>query len=112
LAKSAILSGIKILCKNAGIELGRIDTVFIAGGLGFFIDKQNAVITGLLPGEFLAKITVCGNLSLKGAAQCLTDPAFLKTCQDIIKRSKSIELAADPSFMDEFADNMLFPDIP
>ncbi|GHT98282.1 hypothetical protein FACS1894142_4400 [Spirochaetia bacterium] len=111
LAKSAILSGIKILCKNAGVDLKEIDTVFIAGGLGFFIDKQNAVITGLLPKEFLAKITVCGNLSLKGAAKCLTDPAFLKTCQHIIESSKTIELAADPAFMDEFAENMLFPDL-
>jgi uncharacterized 2Fe-2S/4Fe-4S cluster protein (DUF4445 family) len=109
LAKSAILSGIKILCKNAGLGLADIETVYIAGGLGFFIDKENAVATGLLPREFLDKIAVCGNLSLRGALRCLAGEAdFLAACEEIIERSVNIDLAADPAFMDEFAENMLF----
>jgi uncharacterized 2Fe-2S/4Fe-4S cluster protein (DUF4445 family) len=108
LAKSAIMSGIKILCKNAGIDLTGIKNVFIAGGLGFFIDKQNAAAVGLLPKEFLNKIFVCGNLSLKGAAVCLTKPEFLSACKKIIEKCEIIELAADPSFMDEFAEHMFF----
>jgi uncharacterized 2Fe-2S/4Fe-4S cluster protein (DUF4445 family) len=108
LAKSAILSGIKILCKNAGLELSRIHTVFIAGGLGFFINKENAVTAGLLPEAFLDKITVCGNTSLEGARLALRDPSFLRSCNEIRAKSSLLELAADPSFMDEFAGNMLF----
>jgi uncharacterized 2Fe-2S/4Fe-4S cluster protein (DUF4445 family) len=108
LAKSAILSGIKILCKNAGVALSDVSVVFIAGGLGFFIDQRNAVSAGLLPGAFLDRIKVCGNLSLKGAVQYLTDPAFLTTAQAIISKSVSLDLAADPDFMNEFAENMLF----
>jgi uncharacterized 2Fe-2S/4Fe-4S cluster protein (DUF4445 family) len=108
LAKSAIMSGIKLLCKNAGLGLGEIEKVYIAGGLGFFIDKQNAVKIGLLPGEFLEKISICGNLSLKGAVQSLGDPAFLQRCGTIIEKSRLFELASDPLFMDVFAENMLF----
>ena len=108
LAKSAILSGIKILCKNAGVKLSEVSVVFIAGGLGFFIDQQNAVRAGLLPRVFLDKIKVCGNLSLKGAVQYLTDPGFLMVAKAIINKSISLDLAADPAFMDEFAENMLF----
>jgi uncharacterized 2Fe-2S/4Fe-4S cluster protein (DUF4445 family) len=109
LAKSAILSGIKILCKNAGLGLADIGTVYIAGGLGFFINKENAVATGLLPGEFLDKIAVCGNLSLRGALNCLEkEGAFLESCEKIIVQSVNIDLAADSAFMDEFAANMLF----
>ncbi|MDR0635787.1 MAG: ASKHA domain-containing protein [Treponema sp.] len=108
LAKSAILSGIKILCKNAGVKLSEVSVVFIAGGLGFFIDQQNAVRAGLLPMVFLDKIKVCGNLSLKGAVQYLTDPGFLMVAKAIINKSISLDLAADPAFMDEFAENMLF----
>jgi uncharacterized 2Fe-2S/4Fe-4S cluster protein (DUF4445 family) len=109
LAKSAILSGIKILCKNAALELGELKNVFIAGGFGFYIDKQNAVRAGLLPGEFLDRIYVCGNLSLRGAADSLTRPAFWETCRGIIRQSRLTELAADPAFMEEFAENMIFP---
>jgi uncharacterized 2Fe-2S/4Fe-4S cluster protein (DUF4445 family) len=109
LAKSAILSGIKILCKNAGLALDGIGTVYIAGGLGFFINKENAVATGLLPREFLDRIAVCGNLSLRGALRCLgTDTDFLAACDRIIAKSVNIDLAADTAFMDEFAENMLF----
>ncbi|MDR2404696.1 MAG: ASKHA domain-containing protein [Spirochaetaceae bacterium] len=108
LAKSAIMSGIRILCKNAGIDAVEVHRVFIAGGLGFFIDKQNAVTAGLLPPSFLDRIDSCGNLSLKGAVHGLTKPEFLADCKKITEMSTVIELAADPAFMDEFAGNMLF----
>jgi uncharacterized 2Fe-2S/4Fe-4S cluster protein (DUF4445 family) len=108
LAKSAIMSGITLLCKNAGLGLGEIEKVYIAGGLGFFIDKRNAVRIGLLPGEFLDKIEVSGNLSLKGAERSLGDPAFLQRCGTIIAKSRFFELASDPLFMDVFTENMLF----
>ncbi|MDR2177159.1 MAG: ASKHA domain-containing protein [Treponema sp.] len=110
LAKSAIRSGINILCKNAGLSLAGISTVYIAGGLGFFIDTANAITAGLLPKEFSGKIAVCGNLSLRGALRCLGegDTAFLAACDRIIAKSVNIDLAADSAFMDEFAGNMLF----
>jgi uncharacterized 2Fe-2S/4Fe-4S cluster protein (DUF4445 family) len=108
LAKSAIMSGIKLLCKNAGLGPEEIEKVCIAGGLGFFINKQNAVKIGLLPEEFLKKISICGNLSLKGAELSLGDPAFLQRCDKIIEKSRLFELASDPLFMDVFTENMLF----
>ncbi|MDR2101776.1 MAG: ASKHA domain-containing protein [Treponema sp.] len=108
LAKSAILSGVRILCKNAALKPEGPVNVFIAGGFGFYIDKKNAVKAGLLPGEFLDRIYVCGNLSLQGAAAALTDAAFLETCGGIIQHSRVTELAADPAFTEEFAENMLF----
>jgi uncharacterized 2Fe-2S/4Fe-4S cluster protein (DUF4445 family) len=108
LAKSAIMSGIQLLCKNAGLGLEEIEKVCIAGGLGFFIDKKNAVKIGLLPGEFLEKISICGNLSLKGAEQSLGDPSFPQRCGAIIEKSRLFELASDPRFMDVFTENMLF----
>jgi uncharacterized 2Fe-2S/4Fe-4S cluster protein (DUF4445 family) len=108
LAKSAILSGIKILCKNAGLQPADIKSVFVAGGFGFYINKQNAVDTGLFPREFLKPLSVCGNLSLQGAQECLTAKDFLERCKKIIGKCAVIDLAADPAFTDEFAENMMF----
>jgi len=108
LAKSAILSAIKILCKNAGLELEDVKKVYVAGGLGFYIDRQSAIRTGLLPKEFLNHIEVCGNTSLKGAIRALLDPGFLEYCGRIKAVSETIDLAGDPAFMDAFAENMLF----
>jgi uncharacterized 2Fe-2S/4Fe-4S cluster protein (DUF4445 family) len=108
LAKSAILSGIKILCKNAALRPADIKNVFIAGGFGFFINNQNAINAGIFPGEFLDVISICGNLSLQGAEECLTSKNFMDRCKQITGKCSVIDLAADPSFMDEFAENMLF----
>jgi len=108
LAKSAIRSGITILCKNASLNAADIKNVFIAGGFGFFINRQNAIDAGVLPGEFRDVTAVCGNISLQGAEQCLLTQGFLDRCKQIIARCSVIDLAADPSFMDEFAENMLF----
>jgi uncharacterized 2Fe-2S/4Fe-4S cluster protein (DUF4445 family) len=109
LAKSAIVSGIRLLCAAAGVGLAELETVFIAGGLGFFINIENAIATGLLPPEFRGKTAVCGNLSLRGAAQCLKSGAeFLARCAEIAAKSETYELASDPHFMEAFAENMLF----
>ena len=115
LAKSAILSGINILCKRAGFESKReLKTAYIAGGLGFFIDLPNAVNAGLLPAEFAgrqdgkSKTIVCGNTSLKGAVKCLFDPAFLPYCRSIAALSETESLAAESDFAEAFAENMYF----
>ncbi|MCL2042511.1 MAG: ASKHA domain-containing protein [Treponema sp.] len=108
LAKSAIFSGIRILCKTCGLHTKDIHNVFIAGGLGFFINKHNAVTAGIFPKEFLETISVSGNLSLRGAEECLTDSGFLEKCKHIISRCSVIDLATDSSFTDEFSENMFF----
>jgi uncharacterized 2Fe-2S/4Fe-4S cluster protein (DUF4445 family) len=108
LAKSAILTGIRMLCRSAGLAVTDINNVFIAGGLGFFINKQNAVNAGLFPKEFLGKLSICGNLSLQGAEEGLLNKDFMKKCKEITSKCSIIELAKDPTFTDEFTDNLLF----
>jgi uncharacterized 2Fe-2S/4Fe-4S cluster protein (DUF4445 family) len=110
LAKGAIISGIKILCKAAGLAVEEVEQVYIAGGLGFYLSPKSAIRTGLLPPCFRERIAVCGNTSLEGAVRRLTDPGFPALCQDIITKSVTVELASDPAFMEEFAENMLFPE--
>ncbi|MCL1931469.1 MAG: ATP-binding protein, partial [Treponema sp.] len=111
LAKSAIYSGIRILCKNSGLNAADIGNVFIAGGFGFYVNKINAIIAGLFPPEMRNSLSICGNLSLQGAQECLTAPDFVSRCKHTAARCSVIDLAADPSFTDEFAANMLFPAI-
>ena len=110
LAKSAIRAGITVLCARAGFTtLLDIGTAYIAGGLGFFINLDNAVTAGLLPQEFAGNNTaVCGNTSLKGAVQCLLDPAFLPYCRNIAACSDTENLASTTDFTEAFAENMYF----
>jgi uncharacterized 2Fe-2S/4Fe-4S cluster protein (DUF4445 family) len=108
LAKSAIFSGIKLLSASAGIKLSDLHAAYIAGGMGFFINLENAAAVGLLPSELISKTAVCGNTSLKGAVQSLTDTSFLPRCREIVSHSSAVDLALDGNFSDTFAENMTF----
>jgi uncharacterized 2Fe-2S/4Fe-4S cluster protein (DUF4445 family) len=115
LAKSAIRTGITLLCKWGGLKSpGDLGMMYISGGLGFFINLESAVTAGLLPPKCAKKqdgknrTAVCGNTSLKGTVQSLCDPDFLQRCRDIIACSTVVELASDPDFAETFADNMYF----
>ncbi|MDR2941755.1 MAG: ASKHA domain-containing protein [Treponema sp.] len=106
LAKAAIFSGIKVLCKTAGVSPIALDTAYIAGGLGFYVDLENAIYSGLLPREIISKADICGNASLNGAVQSLTDPSFLPRCREIIACSTVVDLAVDREFAEAFTNNM------
>ena len=113
LAKSAIYSGIKTICRKAKLIPADIDNVYIAGGLGEHLDLQSAAEIGLLPREFTnnksaANTIICGNTSLKGAVKSLTDSTFLPRCRGIIARAQAIDLANDKYFAAAFEHNMLF----
>jgi len=108
LAKGAIITAIKIVFNNAGVPLEDVQKVYVAGGLGFYVDQKSAVRSGLLPQEFLDKIEVCGNTSLAGAVKALLHLTGAAAFGEIVKRSKVMDLASDPVFMESFAENMLF----
>ncbi|MDR2965041.1 MAG: ASKHA domain-containing protein [Treponema sp.] len=106
LAKSAIYSGISVLCRTVGMKPSAFDEVYIAGRMGFYINLENAAETGLLPREFTKGVQVCENTSLKGAVKGLTDCSFLQKCKDIIAHSVTIDLAVDREFADAYIENM------
>jgi len=108
LAKSAIASGIKILIKQAGLSFDQIDTLFLAGGFGNYINTENAIRIGLLPSEMKNKIIPLGNTSGTGAILALKSVKFDDVIKKLLERTKHIELAADEDFALEFAMNMSF----
>lgn len=66
-AKAAVAAGIALLAREYGVELQDISKVYIAGGLGFYLDLDAAVEIGLFPKEFVGKMEAVGNTSLEGA---------------------------------------------
>lgn len=108
LAKSAIASGIKILMKQAGMSFDQIDTLFLAGGFGNYINTESAIRIGLLPAEMKDKIVPLGNTSGTGAILALKSVKFDDIIKELLCKTKHIELAADEVFATEFAMNMMF----
>jgi uncharacterized 2Fe-2S/4Fe-4S cluster protein (DUF4445 family) len=108
LAKSAISSGIKILLKQAGLTLDQVDTLYLAGGFGNYINIESAVRIGLIPPLLRGRIVPVGNTSGTGALTALKSIRFDEAMQNVISRSILVELAADEDFAMEFAMNMMF----
>jgi uncharacterized 2Fe-2S/4Fe-4S cluster protein (DUF4445 family) len=103
LAKGAIAAGFKILLNHLGASVNEVKKVHLAGAFGNYVQIDSAIAIGLLtaPKEC---IHAAGNTALRGAKMLL-----LQEENPTLPPIAHISLAADPSFQDEFADCMTFP---
>lgn len=106
LAKSAIITGIKILMQQAGLDHQAIDALYLAGGFGNYLRIDSGIAIALLPAEFKEKIIPVGNASGTGAFSALKSNEFLEIVKDIKQRMEFIELSEHEDFVMEFAINM------
>jgi uncharacterized 2Fe-2S/4Fe-4S cluster protein (DUF4445 family) len=112
LAVGAIRAGIKIMSKQAGVKAEAIDQVYIAGGFGSFIRRDNAQAIGLLPTDIdLNRISYVGNVSLAGAKLALLSSSARQQAEASARQVRHLELSLDLDFQMEFAEAMIFPDL-
>lgn len=107
-AKASIAAGIKTLIKTAEKSMDEIETVYLAGGFGSYIDKHHAVHLGLIPKELEHKITGIGNAAGSGAIISLLSKEKMRECSSIAERTEYVELSSSPAFMDEYINSMVF----
>ena len=110
LAKGAIRAGMEVLVAESGFNMADITTLYIAGGLGFYMNGASAIRTGMLPQDTLPIITSMGNSALGGAIASLVDETKAAIVADIASRCQIIELNKLPAFSEAFMEHMLFPE--
>lgn len=108
LAKSAIHAGMRTLLHTAGLTCDGVDTLYIAGGFGSYLDVKNAGKIGLLPEELTNRVTVLGNAALTGAAMLLLCEGLRPVCEKLAKETEIVELATNPVFVSEYMERMMF----
>ena len=104
LAKAAIATGIQILLNQLKITFNEIETVFIAGGFGHFLNIQNVIRTGLIECEE-EKIVKLGNTALIGAKMFLFENENFT--REILDKTSHVNLEADPGFQDIYIEKMM-----
>ena len=109
LAKASIAAGIETLILEAGKTVEDIDVVYLAGGFGSFIDKNNAVAIGLIPTVLIDKVQVIGNAAGTGAVLSLVSEKCLAECDRIVSNARYVELSSSLAFQTAYVDNMFFP---
>ena len=111
LACGAIRAGITILMKKAGIEVGDISQVLLAGGFASFIRRSHALRIGLLPGGIdHSRIHYVGNASLTGARWALLSTDARQRAERCARKTEHVELSQDLDFQMQFAECMIFPE--
>jgi uncharacterized 2Fe-2S/4Fe-4S cluster protein (DUF4445 family) len=105
-AKGAISSGIRILLQDANVSVRDIETVYIAGAFGSYIDVASAISIGMIPITPLYKIRQVGNAAGTGARMCLLSREARRTAEDIAKRMRYVELAARSDFQRVFLKSL------
>lgn len=111
LAAGAIRAGIALLLKRAGLKPSDLEEVFIAGGFGNFIRRNNAQRIGLLPHEIEhRRIRYVGNTSLAGARLAALSLTARRQAEELARQTEHVDLSLDPAFSTAFADAMIFPE--
>lgn len=106
LAKSAIRTAIDLLMDFAGCDVSAIGHVYLAGGMGSYLNEEAALFLGLLPCELKGKIIPCGNAALHGAVCCLTNEESRTLAKRVTALPHVLELSSYPKFYEEFLKNM------
>ena len=108
-SKGAVFAAIKSLMDYVGLQIEDIDTFFVAGGFGNYLDIPKAIGIGLLPDIDPAKIHFIGNSSLMGSRVTLLSRHAFERSIKIANGMTNIELSTYQPFMDEYVAAMFLP---
>jgi uncharacterized 2Fe-2S/4Fe-4S cluster protein (DUF4445 family) len=109
LAKGALRTATKILCRTAGIADRDLSDVAVAGAFGSHLNHDIAVRLKMLPEVDPSVVRAIGNAALDGAAIFAQDPEGTRVrLADIRARTRHVELAMRDDFQDLFVESLGF----
>lgn len=104
LAKGAIYSAILMLQRVMEVSDADIDTLFLAGGFGNFINLDSAIKIRLLPPLDQSRISYVGNAAQQGAELALLSESERESTAKIVARIEHVALATRMEFQELFVD--------
>jgi uncharacterized 2Fe-2S/4Fe-4S cluster protein (DUF4445 family) len=108
-SKGAVFAAIKSLIDYVGLGFNDIDTFYVAGGFGNYLDIPKAIAIGLLPDIDPKKIKFVGNSSLMGSRMALLSTHAFERTVKIANMMTNIELSTYLPFMDEYVAALFLP---
>jgi uncharacterized 2Fe-2S/4Fe-4S cluster protein (DUF4445 family) len=107
LAKAAIYAGSKLMLRRFGVD--GVDRVVIAGAFGAYVDREEALIIGMLPDISPDKIISVGNAAGDGARIALLNRGKRDEANRIARQVEYMELTIEEGFQDEFVAALHIP---
>jgi len=109
LAKGAILAGIKMLLREAGLNMTDIKQVYLAGAFGNYVEVESVLGIGLFPAIPARCIKAIGNGAGIGSIKALLSDQEKRRAELLAKNIIHLELASKPEFQNEFIQSLSFP---
>ena len=107
LAKAALFTAARTLLKRSGLQSP--DKIILAGGFGSYIDKEKAMLIGLIPDCELDRVYAVGNAAGDGARIALLNVEKRNEIDAVTRRVERFELPTDPEFQNQFMLATSFP---
>ena len=107
LAKAALFTASRTLLKRFGLESP--DKIILAGGFGSYIDKEKAMLIGLIPDCELPNVYAVGNAAGDGARIALLNVEKRREIESVTRKVERFELPTDPEFQNQFMLATSFP---
>ena len=107
LAKAALFVAARTLLKRSGLQTP--DKIILAGGFGSYIDKEKAMLIGLIPDCELDRVYAVGNAAGDGARIALLNVEKRNEIDLVTRQVERFELPTDPEFQNQFMLATSFP---
>ncbi len=107
LAKAALFTAARTLLKRSGLQSP--DKIILAGGFGSYIDKEKAMLIGLIPDCDLKNVYAVGNAAGDGARIALLNVEKRNEIDSVTRKVERFELPTDPEFQNQFMLATSFP---
>lgn len=108
-SKAAMYTILETITESVGVGFDQLETFFVAGTFGAFIDPQTAITIGMIPDLPLQRFKTLGNSSLEGAGMMLTGRGDLAKIDHIRDRITYLELNVNQAFMNRFSAARFIP---
>ena len=102
LAKGAIRAGIELMCTHLGVSVEQIETVYLAGAFGNYLDPAAACRIGMIPPCLADRIKPIGNAAGEGAKLSALSAEEFAYSQTLGAGTEFLELASMRQFQDRF----------
>jgi uncharacterized 2Fe-2S/4Fe-4S cluster protein (DUF4445 family) len=107
LAKAALFTAARTLLKRMNLQSP--DKIILAGGFGSYIDKEKAMLIGLIPDCALENVYAVGNAAGDGARIALLNVEKRNEIDSVTRKVERFELPTDPEFQNQFMLATSFP---
>ncbi len=108
-AKAAVFAAAKIVLDRLKLGFSDVKKLYLAGGFGSYINRENAVQIGLLPDLPIDNIEYVGNTSIWGAKLAALSHEADNELRDIRRKTTYYDLMGTDDYVEQFKQAMFLP---